>query len=128
MEPIAYLLLQILAALYLLVGVGILLHPTYYVNLMKSMKNNGVLFYFGGIAAFVFGFIIIRSYNMWDEPGEIIVSIIGWIAFVKGILLVLLPGVTEKLIDYMATKKMMILVGIASIALSLILGYFGFFA
>lgn len=91
------------------------------------MKNNPAMSFFGGIAAFVFGFIIIRLFNVWDTPAQIILSIIGWMAFVKGIFLILLPELTEKLIGFFAQRKMILPVGILSFVLALAIGYVAYF-
>ena len=93
-------LARIFALVYITVGVGMFLNPKYYQKMIDSvMKEHGLL-YFGGVFALVFGFILVSSHNIWEKNWTVLITIIGWIALLKGFLLLLFPTVMTTL-----TKK-----------------------
>ena len=76
----------------------------------------------------VFGFALVHFHNIWDGSYRVIVTVIGWAIFVKGLLLILLPqGLNEtykalKLFSRGSVRN----IGIFALALGLLMAYLGF--
>lgn len=89
------------------------------------MKGKTPLF-FGAIAALVTGFVILTFHNIWSG-WEVIISLVGVIAVVKGIFILLFPLFTQKIVQKFFTQKcIMRAAGGVALVLGFIFGYFGF--
>lgn len=50
------------------------------------------LTYISGVFVFVIGVAVILAHNLWTDPLAIIVSLIGWVAAIEGLVLIVYPG------------------------------------
>lgn len=122
---LSVLLAQVIGAVYLAVGLGMLLDGGYYKKAFPAMLKDPGAMYIGGFMALVAGFFMATYHNVW-EGWPILVTLIGWLALLKGLLLLIFP---KGMLDWSA--KMMKHVSKFSfvvIALGLVFSYFGFFA
>jgi hypothetical protein len=119
-------LAKILGLLYLTVGVGILLNKDHYNKLMKECMNSAVLMYFGGALALVAGLVIVMFHNIWLSEWYVIITVIGWLALVKGIVLLVSPKSINNFAAFWVNR--MQLAGLVTLILGLVLGYYGYLA
>ena len=88
-------------------------------------RSPGITFLSGAIAFFIGGTLIL-VHSHWTDIAAILVSAVGWIALVKGLSIMLLPGpmlqISEKLVRH---QKVISLVAIGFGALLLLLGLTG---
>jgi hypothetical protein len=82
---------QILGPLYLFVAAGILLNAEWYRKMINSFLDNPALTYLGGIMALAFGLVMVNLHNVWLIQWSVIITILGWIALLKGIVLLIWP-------------------------------------
>lgn len=82
---------RIIGGLYLISGIALLLHKSMYTSLVKSIKKSLSALYVAGILSFTFGLIIVTLHNVWVSDWEVIITIIGWLAMVKGCVFLLFP-------------------------------------
>lgn len=120
-------LAQIMGVYFLVVGVGALLNPARMKGAMEEARRSYLLPYFDGAIALVVGLLIVLMHNVWDGLLESLVSLVGWIAVVEGVLMMLLP---QKTISTMVQKvmgaQMARLIGVAAVILGLYFVYHGF--
>jgi len=76
--------------------------------------------------ALVVGFLIVSNHNVWVQDWTVLVTIIGWLALLKGVLIFLAPKFLIKLSASILKKTN--LIGLCAIILGLVFGYFGFLA
>lgn len=119
-------LARALGLMYLLVGIGMFVSPEHYKRLYKDSMTNTTLLYMGGFMAFLIGFSVVTFHNLWVKDWRSIVTIIGWMALIKGCLLLASPQTIMRYAKYW--EKRMQVAKILVFALGLILGYYGFFA
>lgn len=120
-------IVQLLALVYIVVGLGMLVSPDYYrKGFEKMIKNTGVM-YLGGLLALVIGFTIITYHNVWIG-WESLVTIIGWIAFMKGLSLLLFPKAMTEFSMKFLKKNNFSAYGTVALILGLVFAYFGFIA
>lgn len=82
---------QILGILYLAVGIGMFVSRSHYEKLMESFKSSPSLIYLGGAMALVVGTLILKFHSIWTLSWELLISAIGVMAFIKGLLLLIVP-------------------------------------
>jgi hypothetical protein len=117
---------QLFGFLYTVVGIGIFLNQKYYQKLCDEMLKSPLFLYIGGAIDLSIGFVIVTFHNYWVSDWRVLITLIGWIALGKGVLLLIWP---QSLLNYAKWwMKRMQLVGTVSLLLGLILGYFGFVA
>lgn len=118
---------QILSILYIAVGIGIVLNPGHYKKLFESFVENPSVLYIGGALALAVGYLIVAFHNTWTADVSVIVTIIGWAALLKGIVLLVQPKIMITLIKaILKEEKTLRIEGIAIIILGLVLSYLGF--
>jgi hypothetical protein len=124
---IEILVARMFAILYLVIGIAGVMDKKYFLNMTNEIMKNPGLRFTWAMFAFVAGFLIISYHNVWTG-WPIIVTLIGWIGLIKGIMILLFPKMLEK-------KANMVFKGVLAgampyicIILGLIVGYFGFLA
>ncbi len=117
---------QILALVYVVLGLGMLINGAYYKKAFDELLKNPGFMLLGGMMALVVGFLIVSNHNVWVQDWTVLVTIIGWLALLKGVLIFLAPKFLIKLSASILKKTN--LIGLCAIILGLVFGYFGFLA
>ena len=117
---------QILGLVYVSFGLGLLINGDYYKKVIDDMlKNTGFMIY-GGMMALVFGFLIVKHHNLWVQDWRVLITLLGWIGLIKGVLLFVAP---KALLDFSKPLlKDMNVLGVGVLIMGSVIGYFGFFA
>ena len=120
-------LAQIMGVYFLVVGAGVLMNPARMRNAMDEAKQSYILPYFDGAIALVIGLLIVLTHNIWDGLLASLVSIVGWVAVLEGVLMLTLP---QKTISVMMQKfvgaNLGRFIGVVSVAIGLYFIYSGF--
>lgn len=121
------LIARILSICYLAFALGILINRNYYQRELPKLVDNATIGLYGGFMAIVFGLLILHNNNTWDNDWTTIITIIGWIAVLKGVFLLVFPTHLSIYKNNILNPKYLIKI-IFPIALlfGLLLGYFGF--
>lgn len=78
--------------LYLLIGgVGMLLHPYATQELLGRWSSDRVVVFLGGFVALIIGIPLVLIHSIWEGTWEIVVTLLVWIIFMKGVVRVLAP-------------------------------------
>ncbi len=75
----------------IIVGVGLWLNLKTCQNIIKSFEDNAGLIYLAGIITLLLGIIIVNIHNVWELSWALIITLIGWIALLKGAALLICP-------------------------------------
>jgi hypothetical protein len=59
--------------------------------LIEDFRNNSALIYVGGFISLLLGLFIVLLHNDWSSTPSVLVSGFGWLAAVKGALLLIWP-------------------------------------
>ncbi|MDB4297359.1 hypothetical protein N9901_01250 [Flavobacteriaceae bacterium] len=123
----AILITRILAICYWAFALGILLNGAYYKIVLSSIINNSTTLFYGGFIATVLGLLILHNNSNWDNNSTSIITLVGWIATIKGILLLVFPKQISRYSNKLLKPKNLnkIILPIALIA-SVVFSYFGF--
>jgi hypothetical protein len=115
---------QLYMVAFLGIGLGMLLSPAYYQKAYLAMMKDITLYFVWGVFALIVGFLIITRHNVW-QGWPTLLTIFGWIGFLKGVSLLVIPGLLPKISNFWFKSKTFIRVwGGFAIFLGLLLGYF----
>lgn len=122
-------ILQLFGLAYMTMGLGMSVNSKFYKGLLGNYKDNPAMTYLTGIIVFVLGFLIVSNHNVWSSDIETtVITILGWAALIKGILVIIFPESMIKIIRKVAplsknTKTWSIIVFL----IGAIISYLGFF-
>jgi uncharacterized membrane protein HdeD (DUF308 family) len=126
--PLSIALAQILALFYVIVGLGMLFNTGYYRKMYEQAVKNPSMLLVSGMFALVAGIFLVLFHNFWVYSWEVIITVIGWAALIKGILLLLIPGQMMDMSKKWFKKKYLVASsGGVAVLLGVLLGYYGFF-
>lgn len=119
---------RIFATVYFTFGLGFLISPKYYKKHIGNLLSNTPFIFLSGFLAIVFGVLITTTHHYWENDWRMIITILGWIILIKGILLIIAPKYAETF-KYNVLKPENFSKIIAPILLGIgtLLGYFSFF-
>ncbi|MFH2120645.1 MAG: hypothetical protein ABIJ25_09660 [Pseudomonadota bacterium] len=125
MEP-SILIAKIIAVIYLSASLGGFLSRDYYRRLAEDMCRNATLTYMMGFITVILGFLIVHYHNLWGRDWTVLVTIIGWLALIKGILIIVFPKFMQRLSEPFLTERVLKIIPYVTLFLGLLFGYFGF--
>ena len=118
---------QIIGLLFSIDAVGVLINTVIYRRMVEEFTESPALRYLGGILALFFGLFILNFNNAWTADWTVIITIIGWLSVVKGVLLIVFPKVYLNFSNWMRMgDAMMRYIGIIYLLLGLFLTFKGF--
>lgn len=84
-----------IVGLYLLIStISILIQQKYYKKVFDELLKHPAFITIYAIIDLIIGLIIIISHNIWISNWPLIITLLGWLIFLKGIFLFLFPQVT----------------------------------
>jgi uncharacterized protein YjeT (DUF2065 family) len=116
-----------MSIVYIAVGVGIFINPDFYKKLFEDFIENNAILYLGGIMALVVGYVILIFHNTWTKDLSVIITIVGCLALIKGILILIRPKMIIALSKAIMQKEGILKIeAIVVIILGLIFAFLGF--
>jgi len=120
------LIAQIAAVTYLAVALGGFISKDYYRRLIDDFYGNAGLTYLGGFMALVMGFLIVHVHNQWAGDWTVLITVLGWLALIKGITLMVLPASMGRISASLLNETGMKLFPWVALLLGLLFAWFGF--
>ncbi len=105
MDPMTILIAKFVGPVILAVGVGIFLSRNYYIKVYRNLESETLAVLMGGISILVAGIAIVLNHNMWDSFAAGLVSFLGWMSILKGVLLIVMPKTVDMFGDMVANSK-----------------------
>ncbi|KPK39245.1 MAG: hypothetical protein AMJ78_08800 [Omnitrophica WOR_2 bacterium SM23_29] len=119
---------RIFGLCYLIIGAGLMFNRKAFQQVMDDFCKNAALVFYGGILALVIGVVIILIHNVWVANWTVIITIIGWLALIKGIWLIVFPNTVSKFMQaYQKNESLLIVHSIGALIFGAVLTFFGFF-
>lgn len=122
---ISILIAKMFAVFYLFIGLGMLMDPKHYKKMVEGVIKDPTLLYYGGFMATMSGFLIVYFHHVW-QGWPLLITVFGWLAFLKGFILFVFPGFFTPWMKYFK-KINMTGIGIFVLALGILFGYLGWF-
>lgn len=121
------LIAKIIGIIYLSFGLGILINTKLYQKLLEQLLIDPSIRILGGFMAIIIGILILEYHNVWEANWTVVISIIGWVALIKGVLLLTFPKfitIAKPLFD---NEKKLRFLAIFVAVFGLIFAYLGFY-
>jgi hypothetical protein len=119
---------QLIGIIYITVAIGIITAPEFYNKVASNFLESQPVYYIGGLVAIIAGFLLVTFHNIWVKDWPVIITIIGWIALIKGILLIAFPkGMIVFSKRFIGMTKVLTIWAIVAIILGVICCWLGFF-
>lgn len=90
------LLARLIGPYIIVIGISLIFNQKIFRKIMEDFPKNPSLVFITGLLTFVAGLATLLFHNMWVADWRVLITIFGWIAFIKGIMLVVLPGTLLK--------------------------------
>ena len=120
---------RIFGLCYLVLGLGFALNRNTFVRVMEDFCKNATSIFFGGALSLVIGVVIILTHNLWVGNWTVMITIIGWGGFIKGVWMIVFPNSVEKFMQaYLKNKNILVVHSILALVFGAVLTFFGFFS
>jgi len=120
------LIAKIISVIYLSVAVGGIFSADHYRRLKDDMFKNTALTYFMGLTAVIIGFMIVNYHNSWERNWTVLITIIGWLTLMKGVIIIAFPKYFQSLSKPFFNDRVLRILPYVWIFFGLLFGYFGF--
>ncbi len=123
---LSILIAKIISVVYLSVAVGGIFSADHYRRLKDDMFKNTALTYFMGFTAVIIGSLMVNYHNIWEKNWTVLITIMGWLALIKGVLIIAFPRFFQSFSKPFFQGKVFGILPYVWISLGLLFGYFGF--
>lgn len=83
---------RILALVYLATAAGLLVRPGLIQDILRDLRDHPALTFITGLGTLAVGGFLVHSHNLWIAGWPVLITLIGWAALAKGVLLLACPG------------------------------------
>ena len=99
---------RLMGPVLLLVGIGMALGLMHegesYSSLIKEFISSRALIFVTGVLALVAGLAIVNAHNLWVPDWRAIVTVLGWLLVVRGVVNIVFPAWAQTLGDRMVAS------------------------
>jgi len=121
-------LARVLGPYCLIVAIGVLLNAKFYRQMMEDLMRNSALIYIAGVIALSFGLLVVSAHNVWVAGWPVLITLLGWMAFIKGVWIMVFPGSVAQVTAYHLNNPSMLTVRLSIVLVfGCVLTLFGYF-
>lgn len=111
-----------------IIGLSTLVNGKLCTKIAKTVSDNDALYFIMGILFLGLGVSLVIVHNIWVASWTVVISVLCWIVFIKGILNVLFPQVARAISQpFIDSQAVMYIVGLINLVVGAFLFYMGFF-
>jgi uncharacterized membrane protein len=107
--PPAVFIARLIGPAFVAVGLGIPANGPFYTALILEAVHSPTLIYFSGLMALVPGLAILNVHRSWSG-WPVIITIIGWLMVIGGVIRLVLPATTATLASDLYSKPFVLLI------------------
>ena len=86
-------LARLLGPTFVAVALGMLINLGIYESMIADALHPGILFYLSGFLSLLAGLAIVNLHNRWQMDWRVIITVLGWLMTIGGIMRIVLPRV-----------------------------------
>ena len=94
--PAATLIARLIGPLFVAIGIDMLVNPTFYAVAVGEGAHSPVLIAISGMATLLAGIAILNAHHAWTADWRVLVTLIGWLFIIAGLIRLILPTVAER--------------------------------
>lgn len=118
-------LAELWGILLVIFSFGLILREKHLKRLYESVESEqGLLMW--GLVSLVIGVAMVLSYNVWDLSWHVIITILGWVALLKGLAILFITDTVKFFTKRMENWKFVPYALVVALVLGLVITYFGF--
>ena len=95
--PAPVFIARLIGPIFVVVGIGLLLNLHHYAAVIAQAVRIGALVYFSGVLALAAGLAMLNTYRAWTADWRVIVTVLGWLMLIAGVVRIVVPWVTVSL-------------------------------
>jgi hypothetical protein len=120
-------LARVLGIYYLIVSTAIAVNFNQFASDVERLINNPSLMFISSFFTLIIGLLMVVSHNIWEWSWRVLVTIIAWLALIKGVSILFLPHYFDNLSLYFVHHmKVAYMAAGIDFLLGLLLCYYGF--
>jgi len=124
---ISIFLAQALGIYLLIVSISMFLNPAQYKIMINEIANMPSMLFLSGIMALIIGILIVITHNVWVADWRVIITLLGWLSLLKGIIRVMFPMFALRAMKkFMHNMSNYYVVAFIALLLGGYLSFFGF--
>jgi hypothetical protein len=125
--PTSIFLAKLLGPILVVVAAGVLMNRKSLGALAQGLLGNPALLFLLGFLDFVSGLAIVLIHDVWVADWRIIITLLGWLLLVRGMVRILIPDQVKPYGAKMLKNPNAVTGSLAvTIGLGLVLSYFGY--
>jgi hypothetical protein len=125
--PTSTFLARLIGPVLLCVGLGAILNGQIFNVMAAQFLSNLGLIYLSGIVTLLAGILIVTYHNAWDWHWRTIITVIGWLALIGGVLRIVIPDKVAAVgLATVSNVAVLPISGLFVFAIAVILTYFGY--
>lgn len=120
-------LAKVIGIYLIIISIAMLVNMHQFINYVNHLINEAPLMFVTGFITLILGILMVVSHNIWQWHWRVIITIIAWITFLKGISIIFIPAYMDKttLLFTQNINIAFIAAGV-DLILGILLCYFGF--
>ena len=91
---------------YVVMGLGGVISRDSYKKIMDDYAQSPALLFFTGLVTLTVGFLLVTFHNDWVMDWTVIITIFGWSALIKGVMILMLPSIYISISNSMKKSQM----------------------
>lgn len=91
----------------------------------ESVKSPAAV-YLAGFLILILGILLVVSHNIWSGDWRLVITILGWLVLLKGVIRIFFPQTVKKLIEKKKTTRKFMIGEVVVLITGLYLLYYGF--
>lgn len=116
------LIAKLLFPVFALVTITAFIRPKFFKEVTKDLLNHHALIYIASFISLIGGTAIILYHNTWTQDWSTLITILGWLSAVKGVMHMLFPKATIGAVsEWTQSKGFIYFAGIVCAVISVIL-------
>ena len=90
-------LAKVLGLYLVIVAPAALLNRRHFPRLIKEFSDSLAMVVFSGFVALVLGLLLVVSHNVWTTDWRVIITLLGWLTLIKGVVRFAFPHKVSRL-------------------------------
>ena len=112
---------------FLIFSCSLIIAKSNYQAMLKDLINHPASIVLGGTINLIIGILIVVSHNRWESDWTVLITLVGWLILIRGILWTTFPGILlRNLAKLSVSYKPIYISSIIIFLLGMTLCYFGF--
>jgi hypothetical protein len=90
----SFFLARLMGPTFVVIALGMLINLGLYESMIAEALHPGVVFYLSGLLSLLAGLAIVNLHNRWQVDWRVIITVLGWLMTIGGIMRIVLPQFT----------------------------------